>query len=460
MPDNSVFFPSAPTTAGCNSFSPDHRSQLLQLLDIVYFRRPRFRLVVTALLIVCAAGMPASFWGQRGSKESGGISLSAGSLSFGSQAVGTASASQSVTLTNTGRASRTITSIEVTGTNASSFVSQSTCGSSLAARASCGIQVHFSPTAAGAMTAAVSIVDNAKGSPQTISLSGTGTSTPTLSALSCSASTMSSSGTDACTVTLSTESTGSSFNVNISSSSSSVTVPAVVTVPANASSAAFTATVSSIATAQTVTLTASAGSVSKTFALTLSPAIAALSVNASTVAFGDVQVNTPTTQQVTLTSTGGAAVTVSSATIAGAGFSLSGASFPLTLNSGQSAVLSVQFDPSASGAVAGQLTIKSNSSSNSTAVVSLTGTGVAGSYMVNVTWSAPASSPDPVAGYHIYRSPSGSSTYQLLGSVSTTQLAYTDDGVTNGQTYDYMVESVDASGNESTPSNVAAVTIP
>jgi fibronectin type 3 domain-containing protein len=82
------------------------------------------------------------------------------------------------------------------------------------------------------------------------------------------------------------------------------------------------------------------------------------------------------------------------------------------------------------------------------------------SYMVNLTWSAPASSPDPVAGYNIYRSPSGSSTYQLLGSVSTTQLAFTDNGVTNGQTYDYMVESVDASGNESTPSNVAAVIVP
>jgi hypothetical protein len=172
-----------------------------------------------------------------------------------------------------------------------------------------------------------------------------------------------------------------------------------------------------------------------------------------------VQVNTPTTQQVTLTSTGGAAVTVSSATITGTGFSLSGATFPLTLNSGQSAVLSVQFDPSASGAVAGQLTIKSNSSS-STTVVSLSGTGVAVSYTVDLSWSAPASSSDPVAGYNIYRSPSGSSTYQLLGSVSTTQLAFTDDGVTNGQTYDYMVESVDASGVESSPSNVAAVIVP
>jgi Abnormal spindle-like microcephaly-assoc'd, ASPM-SPD-2-Hydin len=459
MPDHSVLPPSAASTAGSNSFYPDHRSPLLQLLDIGCSGKSRFRLGIAALLIVCAAGMPASFWGERASRTSS-ISLSASSLSFGSQAIGTASASQSVTLTNTGRASTTITSIEVTGTNASSFVSQSTCGSSLAAKASCVIQVHFSPAAAGAMTAAVSIVDSAKGSPQTISLSGTGTSTPTLSALSCSASTMSSSGTDACTVTLSAESTGSSFNVDISSSSSSVTVPAVVTVPANASSAAFTATVSSISAAQTVTLTASAGSVSKTFALTLSPAIATLSVNASTVAFGDVQVSAPATQQVTLTSTGTAAVTVSSATIAGAGFSVSGATFPLTLNSGQSAVLSVQFDPSASGAVTGQLTIDSNSSSGSTTVVSLTGTGMAVSYMVNLTWSAPASSPDPVAGYNIYRSPSGSSTYQLLGSVSTTQLAFTDNGVTNGQTYDYMVESVDASGNESTPSNVAAVIVP
>lgn len=82
-------------------------------------------------------------------------------------------------------------------------------------------------------------------------------------------------------------------------------------------------------------------------------------------------------------------------------------------------------------------------------------------YSVNLTWDAPTSSTDPVAGYNIYRSPSGQSTYQLMGTVVSTVLAYNDtSNIQDGQAYDYIVESVDASGNLSAPSNVAVVVIP
>jgi hypothetical protein len=182
-------------------------------------------------------------------------------------------------------------------------------------------------------------------------------------------------------------------------------------------------------------------------------------MNANSVAFGNVTVNVPATQSITLTSTGGAPVTVNSAAITGTGFSMSGATFPMTLNSNQSATLNVQFDPTVTGSATGQLTISSNSSVNPAAVIGLSGTGQATAYVVSVTWQAPTSSTDPVSGYNIYRSPSGSATYQLLSSVADTQLAYTDNNVQNGQTYDYIVESVDASGNESVPSNMASVSI-
>src|ERR1035437_4884732 len=102
------------------------------------------------------------------------VSLSATSLSFGSEKVGTATVSQSVTLTNTGGATLLITSIGLTGADASSFVFANTCGSSLAAGANCTIHGHFAPTAAAALTAAVTITDSATGSPQSIALSGTG----------------------------------------------------------------------------------------------------------------------------------------------------------------------------------------------------------------------------------------------------------------------------------------------
>jgi len=102
------------------------------------------------------------------------VTLSATSLSFGAVTVGSSSASQSVTLTNTGTATLTVSSIAVTGTNASSFVFANNCGTSVAVGASCTIHGHFAPTTKGALTAAITITDSAAGSPQSIALTGTG----------------------------------------------------------------------------------------------------------------------------------------------------------------------------------------------------------------------------------------------------------------------------------------------
>src|SRR2546425_430157 len=98
------------------------------------------------------------------------------SLALGSQALGTTSAPQAVTLTNPGTATLTITSITITGTNSRDFAQTNTCGSSLNANASCTIAVNFTPAAAATRSAQVSISDNAIGSPQNVSLTGTGAS--------------------------------------------------------------------------------------------------------------------------------------------------------------------------------------------------------------------------------------------------------------------------------------------
>jgi hypothetical protein len=105
------------------------------------------------------------------------LSISPTSLSF-SAAQGSTSAAQTVTLTNTGTVAVVVTSISPTGTNASSFAQTSTCGASLAASASCTINVTFSPSATGSFIAALSIADNASGSPQMVTLNGNGTATP------------------------------------------------------------------------------------------------------------------------------------------------------------------------------------------------------------------------------------------------------------------------------------------
>ncbi|HLJ29777.1 MAG TPA: glycosyl hydrolase [Candidatus Angelobacter sp.] len=107
-----------------------------------------------------------------GGSQSPSASLSANSLTFGSQNVGTTSASQTLTLTNHGPGGLTISSVAVTG----DFSQTNNCGTSLAANASCSISVSFKPTATGARTGTLTVTDNASNSPQTAALSGTGTS--------------------------------------------------------------------------------------------------------------------------------------------------------------------------------------------------------------------------------------------------------------------------------------------
>jgi hypothetical protein len=91
-------------------------------------------------------------------------------LTFASQPLATTSAPQIVTLTNTGNVPLTISSIVTSG----DYAQTNTCGTSVAAMTSCAITVTFTPTVRGARSGAVTIVDDAPGSPHTVALSGTG----------------------------------------------------------------------------------------------------------------------------------------------------------------------------------------------------------------------------------------------------------------------------------------------
>ncbi|HXW16502.1 MAG TPA: SBBP repeat-containing protein, partial [Terriglobia bacterium] len=105
------------------------------------------------------------------------------SLSYSSQAVGTSSPPQSVSITNTGTETLDISSI-TTGTTGD-FSQTNTCQSppyngSLAVGQSCTVSVVFDPTASGTRAASLSITDNATGSPQSVSLTGIGAAAFTL----------------------------------------------------------------------------------------------------------------------------------------------------------------------------------------------------------------------------------------------------------------------------------------
>jgi len=113
-------------------------------------------------------------WPSSGSAPA--VKLSAISLAFGDQSAGSTSASKSVTVTNSGSTSLTLSSIALTGAQADDFALSKTCGGSLSAGASCTLSVTFKPVSTGSKVASVSITDNASGSPQSIALTGTGTS--------------------------------------------------------------------------------------------------------------------------------------------------------------------------------------------------------------------------------------------------------------------------------------------
>jgi Bacterial Ig-like domain (group 3) len=96
-------------------------------------------------------------------------------ISFPSQGLGSSSAAQTVTLSNTGSVVVNLSSIGVAALNSGDFSETNNCGATIAVGANCAISVMFTPVAAGAQIGAVVIADGASNSPQLVGLNGTAT---------------------------------------------------------------------------------------------------------------------------------------------------------------------------------------------------------------------------------------------------------------------------------------------
>ncbi len=114
-----------------------------------------------------------------GSGGSPSVSFSASSLTFGNEVEGTASEPLLITLTNTGTAALTLTSIAASA----NFAETNDCGSSLAAGANCAVNVTLAPQTTGSLSGTVTFTDNAADSPQTVSLTGRAVTPSTLTGL-------------------------------------------------------------------------------------------------------------------------------------------------------------------------------------------------------------------------------------------------------------------------------------
>jgi len=108
------------------------------------------------------------------------VSLSATSLSFGSIQTGSSSAPQTVTLTSNGGQALSVDSISLGGADPSQFQEMDTCQtpSVLQPTKFCSISITFMPTGTGSQQATLSITDNAPGSPQSLTLTGSGVAPP------------------------------------------------------------------------------------------------------------------------------------------------------------------------------------------------------------------------------------------------------------------------------------------
>jgi hypothetical protein len=310
------------------------------------------------------------------------LTINPASVAFGSASVGS-TVSQTVTLSNPGTAALTVTQAVPSGTGFS--MSGASMPMTINAGSSASFSAVFAPTATGAVSGSISVVSNAPGSPAAIALTGTGIqgqvgATP--SSANFGSVAVGSSGSQTITLTNSGTASVAISQVSTSGTGFSMTGLAAPMTLAAGQSTSFTAKFSPTAAGSAT------GSISIVSNATGSPLVIALSgsgtatqpqltISPASVAFGSVSVGSSGSQTVTLTNAGNATLTVSQATSSGTGFSMSGASMPMTINAGSSASFSAVFAPTAMGPASGSISVVSNAP-GSPAAIALTGTGIQG----------------------------------------------------------------------------------
>ena len=361
--------------------------------------------------------------------------LSPNPLAFPGTLVGTPATALAMTLSNPGAAALTITSISVTGTNASSFAQSNNCGSSLAASATCTITVVFTPASAGSLNAAISVADNATGSPQSATVTGTGTqpqavlapnplafpSTVVGTAATALPMTLSNPGTAALAITgiSVTGANASSFGQS-NNCGTSLAVGATCTITVTFTPGSASALSAAISVADNATSSPQSAAVTGTGTTPLIPQ-AVLSPNP--LAFPSTTINTSATPlPMTLSNPGTAALAITGISVTGTNASSFGETnnCGATLAAGATCTITVSFTPASAAGFSAAISVADNAAGSPQSAV-VTGTGSAGTYVVNSSTPSASVQPGSVAQFNIVVAPLGGS-FNNLVTLSATGL--------------------------------------
>lgn len=314
------------------------------------------------------------------------IGVAPSPVAFGDQRVGTTSAASTLTISNSGSATLTVSSITATAPfRAFGLV----LPANVAPGASATFSVEFRPTAIGSAVGTITVDSNADTSPTSVPLSGRGTGG--VAAVSPSSIAFGSANVGA---TLSSDVTiRNDGNADLKVNSATFTgvhaadfgttaVFPLTIAPGASSTVAITFTPGAVgARTGSVTIATddpitSSAAVSLTGAGT-SPKIA---VTPASIDFGNVLVGTTSSKlSVKIENTGDGVLTVTGAALGGtdaARFTLDPVSLPLKIAGGSSATLSLAYSPDATTANSAKLAITSDDPSTPSFEVPLAGVGV------------------------------------------------------------------------------------
>lgn len=423
-------------------------------------RNLSFLLVIFALLGTSGCVGVVS---KPGATPVGDLDVSPNPVKFGDVAVG-ASATQTVTVTNGGVGNVTLSKITMSGTGFS--ISGPATPMTFTPGESVNFTAAFKPTAAGlqsgnititigtlvpqmvATVTATGVAPSIGVTPTSISFGNVNVGNPVSQTIQ-----LTNGGTANGTIN-SVSATGTGFSVSGLTTPQTLTPGQSVTFTAEFNppgSGAKTGSISISSSSSSSPLDVSLSGTGVTSTILLTP-------SATSLSFGSVKEGDTVTKEVSLQNTGTADVDISTVSISGSSYTFSGVANGTDLTPGQTAVLTVKFDPNATGSLPGAVSIVSNAAGSPLAI-SLSGTGTSSSsaHSVALAWDPSTST---VVGYFVYRSSKPSGPFKKLNTTANADPKFTDSNVTNGLVYFYYVTAVDSSNIESSDSNQISITIP